>query len=239
MTKPKGSKQRRDARGHDADERLDARECASCAAKTGSPELCPSCLHNRSVVATLRRSVEAWRQRANASEEEVKALRSEIQASNAGIQELRQQCGAREDETLVAFVQRLSTEAFLPWLRPEDRARLSKCLGEDLDKYGLVGAVERLCDAWCEADTERRMLVQAVRVALAPPDECADVDLAAYARSMREGLAIALREKERLESKRNHPSLGVALLCVADAIGRGMLGPEAALTVRAPGKGGE
>lgn len=36
-------------------------ECASCAAKPGSPVLCPACLHNRGLIADL--SVEVYEAR--------------------------------------------------------------------------------------------------------------------------------------------------------------------------------
>ncbi len=34
------------------------KECASCAAKPGSPELCGSCLHNRTALSRLTKQVE-------------------------------------------------------------------------------------------------------------------------------------------------------------------------------------
>lgn len=37
---------------------LEYQECASCAAKSGAPELCPICLHNRAVVDTLKAELE-------------------------------------------------------------------------------------------------------------------------------------------------------------------------------------
>jgi hypothetical protein len=33
-------------------------ECASCRSKSGSPELCPSCLHNRLLIERLWKRVE-------------------------------------------------------------------------------------------------------------------------------------------------------------------------------------
>jgi len=37
-------------------------ECAECAAKPGSPTLCPSCLQNRRIIADQRREIEAFRE---------------------------------------------------------------------------------------------------------------------------------------------------------------------------------
>ena len=37
-------------------ERREFKECATCAAKPGSPPLCPSCLHNRALISRLQAS---------------------------------------------------------------------------------------------------------------------------------------------------------------------------------------
>ncbi len=37
----------------------DFKECASCAAKPGSPQLCGACLHNRALVSALQSALRA------------------------------------------------------------------------------------------------------------------------------------------------------------------------------------
>lgn len=42
---------------------MDFMECPTCAAKPGSPTLCDSCLHNRSLIGVLQRKIarkEKW-----------------------------------------------------------------------------------------------------------------------------------------------------------------------------------
>lgn len=167
-------------------------------------------------------------------------LRNGFEEQHAGdawrskLLEVCKACGMRGDENISDFVRRVHRERV--YAGETGVARLRKCLGEDLDRYGTVEAVERLTDAWSAADTERRALadrLREVRDALAPPEQCADADLAAYARAVRETMGTAIRR----EAEARRPSLGEALLLVAAEIGRGTLGPEAALTVRAPGKG--
>jgi hypothetical protein len=170
---------------------------------------------------------------------EVNALRANARAEQKGILALRSECCAGEDETLGDFVRRLYGIACRPQFTAEEADRLRKCLGDDLRDHGLVGAVERLFEAWNTEGCGRLALAARladVRQALAPPEECADADLAAYARATRETMETAIRREAEAQPRR--PTLAEALLLVAAEIGRGTLGPDAALEVRAPRKEG-
>jgi hypothetical protein len=57
----------------DDPDHLHYRECASCAAKTGSPTLCPSCYHNRTVIDRLRERL-GWGCVADRAERERRAI---------------------------------------------------------------------------------------------------------------------------------------------------------------------
>ena len=52
----------------------DYKECAACAAKPGSPPLCPACLHNRALVDALRRRIRNDERRHRATDPEGNAV---------------------------------------------------------------------------------------------------------------------------------------------------------------------
>ena len=43
-----------------AEFKLEFIECPTCAAKSGTPALCPSCLHNREVISRLQKLMVEW-----------------------------------------------------------------------------------------------------------------------------------------------------------------------------------
>lgn len=55
-------------------------ECANCAAKSGSPTLCPSCLANRARIAGLEKRLAGERERAERTKRQAEALATGLHA---------------------------------------------------------------------------------------------------------------------------------------------------------------
>jgi len=93
------------------------RECATCAAKTGCPTLCPSCLHNRGLVMDLQARLAAVGKDLDDAYKRITELRSKSESYRqcfdneiAGATELRKKHGARPDESFPMFIDRLASE---------------------------------------------------------------------------------------------------------------------------------
>jgi hypothetical protein len=136
-------------------------ECAECRSKPGSPTLCPSCLHNRTLVSKLSAALKTQDSMAQENEDlwrEVAALASDLNAHKATLLGLQ-----ADAQGIVGFSPRsaqatmkLFQMAFLLAIHDEDfkkehekqmldwRKRLGKAIAEQRDLRLMEEQVEAL-----------------------------------------------------------------------------------------------